>query len=185
MIDSEAEVLQVTPGRRSTLTLTVQNTRDVVDGVRTRFLASTTRWSRFQYLSCRSIGMSGSIRVYLDLPRTFPEGEHEIEVHLTSTIDGTTALARRLTLVVAPIDDLQMSLSPRAARAGASTELAVDLRNRGNTEASIHVSAVDSERALRITTESSVISSEAANRRRPMFTSRDAAHFSDRQPSDW
>ena len=50
-----------------------------------------------------------------------------------------------------------MSLSPRAARAGASTELAVDLRNRGNTEASIHVSAVDSERALRITTESSVI----------------------------
>ncbi|MEC7673235.1 MAG: hypothetical protein VX525_06770 [Actinomycetota bacterium] len=36
MIDSEADVLQVTPGRRNALTLTVQNTRDVVDGVRTR-----------------------------------------------------------------------------------------------------------------------------------------------------
>lgn len=158
MIDSEAEVLQVTPGRRNALTLTVQNTRDVVDGVRTRISGIDDSLVTIP-VPVVSVypGMSGSIRVYLDLPRTFPEGEHEIEVHLTSTIDGTTALARRLTLVVAPIDDLQMSLSPRAARAGASTELAVDLRNRGNTEASIHVSAVDSERALRITTESSVI----------------------------
>jgi len=158
MIDSEAEVLQVTPGRRNALTLTVQNTRDVVDGVRTRISGIDDSLVTIP-VPVVSVypGMSGSVRVYLDLPRTFPEGEHEIEVHLTSTIDGTTALARRLTLVVAPIDDLQMSLSPRAARAGASTELAVDLRNRGNTEASIHVSAVDSERALRITTESSVI----------------------------
>ena len=158
MIDSEAEILQVTPGRRNTLTLTVQNTRDVVDGVRSRISGIDDSFVTIP-VPVVSVypGMSESLKLYLDLPRTFPEGEHEIEVHLTSTIDGTTALAQRLTLVVAPIDDLQMSLSPRAARAGASTELAVDLRNRGNTEASIHVSAVDSERALRITTDSSVI----------------------------
>ena len=158
MIDSEAEILQVTPGRRNTLTLTVQNTRDVVDGVRARISGIDDSFVTIP-VPVVSVypGMSESLKLYLDLPRTFPDGEHEIEVHLTSTIDGTTALARRLTLVVAPIDDLQMSLSPRAARAGASTELAVDLRNRGNTEASIHVSAVDSEGALRITTDSSVI----------------------------
>ena len=36
MIDSEAEVFPATPGRRNVLTLTVQNTRDVIDGVRTQ-----------------------------------------------------------------------------------------------------------------------------------------------------
>ena len=83
MIDSEAEVLQVTPGRRNALTLTVQNTRDVVDGVRTRISGIDDSLVTIP-VPVVSVypGMSGSIRVYLDLPRTFPEGEHQIEVHL-------------------------------------------------------------------------------------------------------
>jgi len=158
MIDAEIRELQATPGIRNTLTLTVQNTRDVVDGVRAQIsgIAESLVTIPVPVVSIYP-GMSESVKVHFDLPRTFPDGEHDIEVHLTSTVDGETALAQRLKLVVAAVEDLEMSLSPRAAKAGTSTEVAVDLSNLGNTEASVHVSAVDAERALRITTESSVI----------------------------
>ena len=78
MIDSEAEVFPATPGRRNVLTLTVQNTRDVIDGVRTQISGIDNSYVTVPVAAVSIYpGMSESVRVYLDLPRTFPEGVPE------------------------------------------------------------------------------------------------------------
>ncbi len=154
----ESATWRVRPGLRNTISVPVTNAREVVDGIRATIddLDDSMVEIPIPVVSVFP-GSTEQVKIHLDLPRTFPCGEATVQVRLTSTVDGAHLKSERVVLSVEALADVNMALSPRAAKAGARTAIRVDIENRGNTEAHIHLRAVDTERALRIRTEPSAL----------------------------
>lgn len=158
MTMTESATWRVRPGLRNTISVPVTNAREVVDGIRATIddLDESMVEIPVPVVSVFP-GATEQVKIHLDLPRTFPCGDATIQVRLTSTVDGAHLKSEQVVLSVEALTDVNMELSPRAAKAGSRTAIRVDVENRGNTEAHIHLKAVDTERALRIRTEPSAL----------------------------
>ena len=135
----ESATWRVRPGLRNTISVPVTNAREVVDGIRATIddLDDSMVEIPIPVVSVFP-GSTEQVKIHLDLPRTFPCGETTVQVRLTSTVDGAHLKSERVVLSVEALADVNMALSPRAAR-GARTAIRVDIENRGNTEAHIHL----------------------------------------------
>ncbi len=146
--------IEVQPGAKGTIELEVTNLRDVIDGIspRVRGLDPAHYSIPVPYVSVFP-DAAEKIRIDLELPRSFAAGEHEIVIELRSTVDGGAEVNHPITLVVEPVDEIGIKLSPRAATAGSKTEFDVELINKGNTTLDLVVDAADAERVLKVETD--------------------------------
>ncbi|MDG1409994.1 MAG: carboxypeptidase regulatory-like domain-containing protein [Acidimicrobiales bacterium] len=146
--------VEVQPGAKGTIELEVTNLRDVIDGIspRVRDLDPSCYSLPVPYISIFP-DATEKIRINIELPRSFAAGEHEIVVELRSTVDGGAEVDHPITLVVEPLDDIGIKLSPRAATAGSKTDFEVELINKGNTTLDLVIDAADAERVLKVETD--------------------------------
>jgi hypothetical protein len=146
--------IEVKPGAKGTIELEVTNLRDVIDGIspRVRGIDPACYSLPVPYISIFP-DATEKIRINIELPRSFAAGEHEIVVELRSTVDGGAEVDHPITLVVEPLDDIGIKLSPRAATAGSKTDFEVELVNKGNTTLDLVIDAADAERVLKVETD--------------------------------
>ncbi len=148
------ERIHLQAGAKGSIELEVTNLRDVIDGISPRVHGLNPAFYSIPvpYVSVFP-DAAETIRVNVELPRSFTTGEHEIVIELRSTVDGEARIEHPLTLVVEPLEEISLKLRPKAARAGSKIEFDAELVNTGNTTIDLLVDGADAERAINVETD--------------------------------
>lgn len=140
------------------LELDVQNTAGVIDALVVRLVGLPGSGVPAPILSAQPPILplfpdaSGRISVVIEVPPTFPAGEHAVALEVASQNDLQPPQRAPLVLAVAPRPALQASVRPQRVRARRQAEFMLDVRNVGNIGLDSAVRAADADRALTIST---------------------------------
>jgi hypothetical protein len=147
-VTASTERLDVEPGGRAELRLTVTNTADVIDGftVRAVGLPPDAVTARPPLLSLFP-DAEGTIAVTVTVPATHPAGRHPVVVALDSQHGGPGVETVDLDLAVPRRPAVALAARPTVVRTRGRAEFAVEVANRGNTTLDLTCTAADADRS--------------------------------------
>ncbi|MFN2608116.1 MAG: carboxypeptidase regulatory-like domain-containing protein [Acidimicrobiales bacterium] len=141
--------LDVAPGEAVVLEVEVFNASDVIDGYR----LSLVGMGRQAFTATPPVlslfpGTDGVMTVVLVLPAGFPAGPHTMGVKVSSTTEAAETRVEEVSLEVAPVRDVRLTLSPQAVTGPGKATFEVALENAGNVAVEAPLAAADVERHL-------------------------------------
>lgn len=147
-VTASTDRLDVEPGGRAELLLTVTNTADVIDGFTVRAVglppeavaASPSLLSLFP-------DAEGTVAITVTVPPTHPAGRHPVVVALDSQHAGPAVETVDLELDVPRRPAVALAARPSVVRTRGRAEFTVEVANRGNTTLELTCSAADADRA--------------------------------------
>jgi hypothetical protein len=147
-VEVTPQELEIRPGEPTTLTVSVFNTADVIEGISVRVLGlDPAHCSAEPGMLALFPDTSGTTVVTLDLPPEFPAGVHELSVE-ASSVHGTARVTVPFQAKVPLRVDAELRVEPArlTGRRGATGRL--HIANRGNGTLRLALSAADHERFL-------------------------------------
>lgn len=134
------------PGRSVKIDVEVVNDLDIIDGLRAGLDAGVgLEW----HASPASVALfpedSARITLELEASPTFPAGDHDVLVTVTSTV-GATPVHLRLAINVAPVPDAALSIKPLVRAGRHRAHYRVQVRNTGNTPLEVNLVGSDPNR---------------------------------------
>lgn len=139
--------VSVKPGNVASLDITVTNVGEVIDGITAIVDGVDPDWVRLDRPVVSIFpDESGTVGISLDTPQNCPAGDYLVVVRLVSTIDPTRQSVHDFWLTVQPVAALALDLVPQIVNAGGSGRLSATVRNEGNANANVRVTAFDPTR---------------------------------------
>ncbi|HET9061265.1 MAG TPA: carboxypeptidase regulatory-like domain-containing protein [Acidimicrobiales bacterium] len=138
------------PGQPFSLSLQVSNTSDVIDSVYVsldgapgaKLSSSPPELPLFP-------GASGVLNATVELPKGFRAGRYEGRLTARSRLSPNDMAVCEFSLVVEPVTQAALCLSPATRSGHRRSRFSVSLDNTGNTDLEIELHCADPERALR------------------------------------
>jgi len=146
-VSSGVSQLAIAPGERSEFTLDVVNTGSVIDGVTARIIglperAVTARPAMLPLFP----DSSGQIRMTIDLPTTFPAGDHPLTVEVASRQPDTPPEYVNVEVSVPRAPAVELVSRPEMVRARRTGRFIATVTNRGNAPLDVTVTATDPQK---------------------------------------
>lgn len=147
----DSTLLEAAPGATVPLEVKITNTSDLIDGITARVIGLPAK----QVTSLPALlplfpGDSGRLVLSMTLTRDFPAGRHPLTVELTSSIPGSAPHHVDVTLVVSPVPQFTLELSPPVQRTRRRSRHLVECRNVGNIALTLALTAADPDRLLQV-----------------------------------
>ena len=164
--------LEIEPGQKGQLDLTIQNLSEIVDqylvtieGFESGWVtASPERMSLFPQ-------DQGPVVIELHPPEVARAGSYDFAVKVTSRENPIEWSRATATLEVTPVSVFEIELSPqRKVLEGAETTFQVGIKNPGNVDLSLRLSASDPEEACDYHFDPAAVTVEAGSRRSVALT---------------
>ena len=156
-VDLLAPVGSLRADQRATVIIQVRNDGDVIEQVVGSVDGLGKQWYEFKPPQLNLFpGEVGELRLTLMLPHSFPAGEHELQVWITSQIRRQTLL-QPVTINVEPLFEMLLVSNPTVITARRRGRFLVTLQNRGNDPVEMAVRAADSEAALELELDRAVL----------------------------
>jgi hypothetical protein len=154
--------LDVEPGGEASLELKVRNTGRNVDRVDFDVVGATDGWTVVEPGSISLLPGAGAVaRLVVRPPRdaSVPAGQHLLELHARSAIDATLDVEQRISVDVAPFDDVRIRMTPPTSRGTTSALHRVVVENTGNHPVTVTLDGRDRDGAgdVAVSIEPSVI----------------------------
>lgn len=152
--------------------LDVQNTAEVIDALVVRLVGLPIYAGPEPGLSAQPAILplfpdaSGRISVTIEVPPTFPAGQHAIALEVASHSNLQPPQQAPLVLSVPPRPALEASVRPQRVRSRRQAEFMLDVLNVGNIGLDSAVRAADADRALTIATGADRLYLEAGGQAR-------------------
>jgi hypothetical protein len=146
-VSSPTAQLAIAPGERSELTVDVVNTGSVIDGITARIIglperAVTARPALLPLFP----DAAGQIRLMIDLPSTFPAGDHPMTVEVASRQPDTPPEYVNVEVSVPRAPAVELVSRPERVRARRTGRFIVTVSNRGNAHLDVNLSATDPQK---------------------------------------
>jgi hypothetical protein len=146
-VSSPTSQLAIAPGQRSELTLDVVNTGSVIDGITARIIglpdrAVTARPALLPLFP----DAAGQIRLMIDLPSTFPAGDHPLTVEVASRQPDTPPEYVNVEVSVPRAPAVELVSRPEMVRARRTGRFIVTVSNRGNAHLDVNLSVTDPQK---------------------------------------
>ena len=148
--------VEVRPGERASLTVTVRNTGSVVDEMRLDVLGPAAGWATVEPATISMFpGGEGTATVTFAPPRasSTPSGEMPFAVRVASKEDPEGSTVEEGTLTVSAFTEMAIELVPRTSRGRRSGRHEITVANQGNETAEAMLSGLDTGEALRFVFE--------------------------------
>ncbi|MEO7125117.1 MAG: carboxypeptidase regulatory-like domain-containing protein [Nakamurella sp.] len=146
-VSSATTQLAIAPGERSELTVEVVNTGRVIDGITARIigLPDRTVTARPAMLPLFP-DASGEITLAIDLPSTFPAGDHPLTVEIASRQTDTPPEYVNIDVTVPRAPAIELTSRPAMVRARRTGRFIVTVTNRGNAHLDVNLTATDPQK---------------------------------------
>lgn len=143
------KTLQIEPGQKGELSLTVQNLSEIVDQYIVEVEGIDPTWvTPSPPLISLFPQDEGQVALQLHLPETARAGSFDFAVKASSQENPIEWSRVSGTLEVTPVSVFEIALSPqRQVLKGAEAAFQVELKNPGNVDLSLRLSATDPEKA--------------------------------------
>lgn len=146
-VSSSTSQLAIAPGERSELTVDVVNTGSVIDGVTARIIglperAVTARPALLPLFP----DAAGQITLGIELPSTFPAGDHPLTVEVASRQLGTPPEYVNVEVSVPRAPAVELVSRPEMVRARRTGRFIVTATNRGNAHLDATLTATDPQK---------------------------------------
>lgn len=140
-VRADTQLLDLAPGGAGEVCLEVDNTSQVIDGVSARVIGLPSG----QVVTTPSVlplfpDTTGTMRLKLAVPPTFPAGTHPVTVELTSRAEAHEPALVDLDLVVARAPQLALRAHPASARGRRRARYRMEVLNRGNVDLDVDLS---------------------------------------------
>lgn len=157
-----ATQLAVTPGGEASLELMIRNSGRNVDRVSVDIEGVADGWTVVEPGTMSLLPDAGGLaRLVVRPPRDarIPAGRHLLELHARSAIDPTVDVEQRVSVEVAPFDDLRVRMTPPTSRGTSEAFHRVVVENGGNHPVTVALHGRDREGAgeVSVTLEPSVV----------------------------
>ena len=132
-VQLSSSVLELEPGSTGTVTLTVFNDSSVIAGYNVSVLGADEDWISITGNSASVIpGESCEMDITVMLPRRFPAGQRELQIHVSSRESVKDFELATLNLLVGSFEDLRIRVDPPTVTGGSRAVFAILLENAGN-----------------------------------------------------
>jgi hypothetical protein len=159
LTDLVLEVLEVRPGEVTTVSVSVINTADVIDGITATIEGIDPSW---YHLERPVVSLfpeeSGTLRIVLTPPANALAGEYPVRLHVLSTVDGRRTAVHHLAVQVQPRHQARMMLRPSVVTGGRTARCEAIVTNEGNVASSFSMTVIDETRNVDCTATPLVIS---------------------------
>src|SRR5579875_1228598 len=155
-------VVQLSPGRITTVVIEVTNTLEVIDGISAVLDAGLGLGvvADPPLLPLFPEG-SGTISLALTPSAHFPAGTHQLLVELRSAADPSAGTVERLRAEVEPDPSASVTAVPTVSSGRKRTTFAIVVDNTGNVPLEMSLAATDPDRALRTRFAAPVVTAPA------------------------
>jgi protocatechuate 3,4-dioxygenase beta subunit len=145
----DAPFVTVHPGEPAVFDIEVGNDADVIDGVTAMVDGVDPSAVRLPIpLLSLFPESTGTLAVHLQLPTTFPAGEHVFTVRVISTIDPRRQSAHPVYVSVEPFPAGGLKLRPSLVNGGRRAEITALVANTGNVPLDVTMAASDDAKVL-------------------------------------
>lgn len=146
-VSSPTAQLAIAPGNRSELTVDVVNTGSVIDGITARIIglperAVTARPAMLPLFP----DSAGQITLQIELPTTFPAGDHPLTVEVASRQPDTPPEYVNVEVSVPRAPAVELVSRPEMVRGRRTGRFILTTTNRGNAELDATLSVVDPQK---------------------------------------
>ena len=149
-VQLSSSVLELEPGSTGTVTLTVFNDSSVIAGYNVSVLGADEDWISITGNSASVFpGETCEMDITVMLPRRFPAGQRELQIHVSSRESVKDFELATLNLLVGSFEDLRIRVDPPTVTAGSRAVFAILLENAGNAAVLSQLFGSDDEEALR------------------------------------
>ena len=149
-VQLSSSVLELEPGSTGTVTLTVFNDSSVIAGYNVSVLGADEDWISITGNSASVFpGESCEMDITVMLPRRFPAGQRELQIHVSSRESVKDFELATLNLLVGSFEDLRIRVDPPTVTGGSRAVFAILLENAGNAAVLSQLFGSDDEEALR------------------------------------
>ena len=142
----------VTPGAETSITLTVRNDSDIVEGYEFEVLGECAPWTTVEPTRLSLYpATTGSVTILFRPPRSpdVTAGEKPLGIRVMPVERPETGTVSESTVVVEPYLWTEAELVPRRRRAWRSARYVVSVNNLGNTSVNVSLAAAETEARLR------------------------------------
>ena len=145
-----SSVLEIEPGATGSVTLTVFNDSSVIAGFDVSVLGADEDWISITGNSAAVFpDESCEMEIAVMLPRRFPAGRREFQIHVSSRESVKDFELATLNVVVGSFEDLRIRVDPPTVMGGSRGVFSILLENDGNDAVVSQVFGSDDEEALR------------------------------------
>lgn len=145
-----SSVLEIEPGATGSVTLTVFNDSSVIAGFDVSVLGADEDWISITGNSAAVFpDESCEMEIAVMLPRRFPAGRREFQIHVSSRESVKDFELATLNVVVGSFEDLRIRVDPPTVMGGSRGVFSILLENDGNDAVLSQVFGSDDEEALR------------------------------------
>ncbi|GAB2460679.1 carboxypeptidase regulatory-like domain-containing protein [Jatrophihabitans fulvus] len=145
-VDVTPDVIDVAPGRETTVIVTVTNTADIIGGYALRVLGADPGWVT---LSEDSLSLFPdevrAVQLTVEPPPGLTAGTRRLAVQVRELTEPYDSVVADIDLVVPAVPDSQLRVDPLVFEGGKRSSFSLLVENTGNTELDGYLSASDPE----------------------------------------